>query len=77
MDSAEKNIPQSLDKILVSLNLTNDDLVSASKEQLTFKQVHKARVGKKITPNIQGKVLRALNACVPDAKYSLSDLFPD
>jgi hypothetical protein len=68
--------PQPLDRILTTLGLTGNDLVKASKEQLTFKQVQKARVGKSLTPNIQGKVLRALNACVAEGKYTRSDLFP-
>ncbi|NLE65532.1 MAG: hypothetical protein GX606_06425 [Elusimicrobia bacterium] len=55
-----------LDRTLTALGLTNDDLVRASREQLTFKQVQKARKGKPITPNIQGKILRALKACVPE-----------
>ena len=71
------NTPQPLDKILTDLDLTNAALVKASQEQLTCKQVQKARKGKTITPNIQGKVLRALNACTPDRKYHLSDIFTE
>jgi len=69
------NTPQPLDKIITNLGLTNAALVKASKEQLTCKQVQKARMGKSITPNIQGKVLRALNACASGEKYNLNDIF--
>ena len=69
--------PQPLDKILTDLDLTSTKLVKASKEQLTCKQVQKARKGKNITLNIQGKVLRALNACVPAKKYCLNDIFAE
>ncbi len=67
--------PQPLDTILKYRGLTNEDLVKASSEQLTFKQVQKARSGRAVTVNIQHKILRALNACGGDVKYQLSDLF--
>jgi hypothetical protein len=69
--------PQPLDRILTGLGLTNAALAKASREQLTCKQVQKARKGKTITSNIQGKVLRALNACALDKKYSLNDIFAE
>lgn len=69
--------PQPLDRILTDLNFTSATLVKASKEQLTCKQVQKARKGKNITLNIQGKVLRALNACASGQKYRLSDIFEE
>ena len=62
--------------ILAELNLTNDDLVKSSTEQLTFKQVQKARTGKKITSNIEGKIVRALNACGEGSNYRQRELFP-
>jgi hypothetical protein len=71
------NASQPLDKILMDLKLTNAALVKASQEQLTCKQVQKARKGKNITPNIQGKVLRALNLCARGGKYRSSDLFAE
>jgi hypothetical protein len=69
--------PQPLDRILTGLDLTNAALAKASREQLTCKQVQKARKGKSITPNIQAKILRALNACSPNKKYSLNDIFTE
>ncbi len=66
---------QPIDKICEDRSLKNDDLVSASDEQLTHKQVQKARKGRHVTPNIQGKILRALNAAVENAAYIEKDLF--
>jgi hypothetical protein len=43
--------------------LSNADLVKASTEQLTFKQVQKARSGRPVTANIRQKILRAIDAC--------------
>jgi len=53
---------QPLDAILDEIGLTNHQLVALSTEQLTHKQVQKARKGKRISVNIQRKILRALNA---------------
>lgn len=64
-----------LDGILKELNLSGEDLVKASTRQLTFKQVKKARTGKKITPNIQDKICEALNACAGESRYTRRELF--
>ena len=56
----------SLDDVLKARGLDNSDLVKASTEQLTFKQVQKARTGCRVTAKIQGKITRALNACGGD-----------
>lgn len=64
-----------LDRVLTGRDLKNDDLVAASVEQLTHKQVQKARKGKPITLNIQGKIVRALNAVVENKKFVLKELF--
>lgn len=53
---------QPLDSILDEIGLNNHQLVALSTEQLTHKQVQKARKGKRISANIQRKILRALNA---------------
>lgn len=76
---------QPLDAVLKDLRLTAHDLVKISKEQLTYKQVHKARTGRSITLRIKGKIIRALNACLlsdPGKKnlcshraYTIEDLF--
>ena len=66
---------QPLDQILEKYSLKNDDLVKTSSEQLTHKQVQKARGGKEVTPNIKGKITRALNAAVDNAEYTEDNLF--
>ena len=71
--------PQPLDRILEEEGIANRDLVEASSEQLTHKQVQKARKGRRVTPNIQGKIRRALEAVLRDRgdsrAVSDSDLF--
>jgi len=81
-DSPERDFgPQPLDALLGSLGLDNHDLVAASTEQLTHKQVQKARRGRYVTANVQGKILKALNAAVPvgedggKAVYGIGQLF--
>jgi len=66
---------QPLDKIMESCFLKNDDLVQASSEQLTHKQVQKARIGRHITSNIKGKIVRALNAVKKEKTYREQELF--
>lgn len=66
---------QPLDEVLERCSVKNDDLVRASCEQLTHKQVQKARQGRRVTPNIKGKVVRALNAVVKKEKYTAKGLF--
>jgi len=72
----EKNLgTQPLEALLAELGLDSEDLVRSSGEQLTFKQVKKARTGSRISPNIQQKLLNALNACVGEMRFKLKDLF--
>ena len=66
--------PQPLDGILKVRGLDNEDLIKASTEQLTFKQVQKARAGRAVTINIQNKIMRALNAC-GKVQYQIRELF--
>jgi hypothetical protein len=62
-DSLTRDLgPQPLDALLDEIGLSNHQLVALSTEQLTHKQVQKARKGKRISVNIQRKILRALNA---------------
>ncbi len=66
---------QPLDDLMERRSLTNDDLVRCSGEQLTHKQLQKARKGKRLTPNIQGKIVRALNAALGEEAYTRKELF--
>ncbi len=66
--------PQPIARILEQEGLTANDLVEASGEQLTHKMVSRACKGRRLTPNVQSKLLRALNAR-SEKVYSLDDLF--
>ena len=44
---------QPLNELLERLNLQNDDLVQRSTQQLTYKQIQKARKGRRVTLNIK------------------------
>lgn len=71
---SEKGV-QPLDGILTELGLKNTDLVSSSSEQLTHKMVARGRKGRRLTPNVQHKILNALNAGQKQKVFSLKDLF--
>ncbi len=61
----EKNHgPQPLDALMQRWGLDNHDLVTVSTEQLTHKQVQKARQGRQLTLKLMQKVARALNVAV-------------
>lgn len=55
---------QPLDGLLEAWGLGNHDLVDASPEQLTHKQVQRARAGRMLTLHMMQKVTRALNIAV-------------
>lgn len=66
---------QPLDDLMHRLEISNTDLVRASTEQLNFKMVQKGRKGRRLTPNIQKKILRALQTLRPDQPWTLQSLF--
>ena len=66
---------QPLDALLKKLNLSNSDLVGASTSQLSHKMVQKGRKGRRLTPNVQKKILTALNATGEGHGFGLKDLF--
>ncbi len=65
---------QPLDKIMEERGLKNHDLVAASKDGLTHKQVQKGRKGRRLTRNIQDKIVAALSASTRE-NYKLDQLF--
>ena len=78
--SDDRNLgPQPLDQILTDLGVENRDLVTASTEQLTHKQVQKGRKGRRLTSKLQKKIAVALNAVCEsrgrEASYQPSTLF--
>ncbi len=66
---------QPLDAVMAGLQLNNADLVSASSEQLTHKNVQKGRKGRRLSLTIQMKIVRALNLKSTEKKFSRADLF--
>jgi hypothetical protein len=72
-----EHMPPPLDAIIEQLKLTNAQIVKKSTEQLTFKQLAKARAGKPVTLNIRHKILNALNACLGEERYKVRDLFKE
>ena len=74
-DSIERDLgTQPIAAQLAELSLKANDLVAASGEQLTHKMVARACKGRRLTPNVQAKVLRALNAA-SGRQYKLAELF--
>ena len=65
---------QPLDAVLAELNLKSHDLVAASGEHLTHKEVQKGRRGRRLTANLQGKIVRALSA-VAGRPFATKELF--
>ncbi|NOU35876.1 MAG: hypothetical protein HOO88_03795 [Kiritimatiellaceae bacterium] len=65
---------QPLDKIMEERGLKNHDLVAASKDGLTHKQVQKGRKGRRLTRHIQDKIVSALSASTGEA-YKIDRLF--
>ncbi len=55
---------QRIDAIMQRWGLENHDLVDVSLEQLTHKQVQKARQGRQLTLKMMQKVARALNVAI-------------
>ena len=71
----ERNLgPQPLAEIMAQHELKPHDLVAASTQQLTHKMVARACKGRRLTLNVQTKVLNALNAAT-ERQYALGDLF--
>jgi hypothetical protein len=66
--------PQPLAELLSKHEIKPHDLVAASTEHLNHKQVTKGCKGRKLTRNMQDKILRALNTCTEEA-YTRTDLF--
>ena len=73
--SGERNLgAQPLARLMAERGLNPADLVAASAEHLTFKMVARACKGRRLTPRVQDKILRALNQAAAQ-KHSRADLF--
>jgi hypothetical protein len=67
---------QPLDAIMTEKEIRNHDLVAAVPPGfITHKQVQKARKGRRLTPNMQKKILEALNAYAAPESYAFKDVF--
>ena len=66
---------QPIDVLMTRLGLSNADLVRVSTQQLSFKNVQKARTGRRITTNIQDKILTSLLTLKSELKLVRRDLF--
>lgn len=66
---------QPLDGIMTRLGFSNSDLVKISTEQLSHKMVQKGRKGRRLTPNIQHKILNALRVLKPEDNFAIKDIF--
>ncbi len=64
MNEEREHGTQPLDALMTSWGLGNHDLVDASIEQLTHKQVQRARSGRRLTLKMMMKVARALNVAI-------------
>ncbi len=71
----ERNLgEQPLAELLRVHGLKAHDLVAASDEQITHKMIARGWKGRRLTANVQGKLLRAVNAATRK-EFVLSDLF--
>lgn len=71
----ERNLgPQPIAKVMEELGLKSHDLVAASDEHLTHKMVARACKGRRLTPNVQAKILKAM-AQVLKRPVTLGELF--
>tara|TARA_S200000501_G_scaffold181084_1_gene170539 strand:- start:699 stop:971 length:273 start_codon:yes stop_codon:yes gene_type:complete len=66
---------QPLDKLMNENGWSNNFLVEKSSNFLTHKQVRKARKGRRLTANIQLKLLDVVNICCKPKVLKINDLF--
>ncbi len=67
---------QPLDTIMTEKEIKNHDLVAAAPPGfITHKQVQKARKGRRLTTNMQDKILEALNAYSAPESYEFKTVF--
>ena len=65
---------QPIARLMAKHALKPSALVAASTEQITFKMITRACKGRRLTPHVQAKILRALNQAAGQ-KYARSELF--
>ena len=60
--------------ILAEHHLKSVDLVAASTENITYKMISRACIGRRLTPHVQTKICNALNKATGKT-FMLSELF--
>ncbi len=65
---------QPIVKLMEKHTLKPHNIVAASTEQITHKMVSRACKGRRLSRNVQLKIVRALNAAA-EQNYTLGDLF--
>lgn len=65
---------QPVARLMAEHDLNAHDLVAASTVQITHKMVARACKGRRLTRNVQGKILDALNRA-SEQQYARGDLF--
>lgn len=61
-ETLERNLgEQPIARLMRDQKLKSHDLVAASDEPITHKMVTKACKGRRLTKNVQGKIVRAMN----------------
>jgi len=67
---------QPLDGVMVERGISNHDLVAAMPPGfITHKQVQKARKGRRLTPHMQDKIVKALNTFSAPDEYEFEQVF--
>lgn len=65
---------QPIARLMAEHGLAARDLVKTSAEPITFKMVSRACKGRRLTPHVQARILRALNAAA-GTHYALPQAF--
>ena len=74
-ETIERNLgEQPIAKIMEAVGLNTHDLIGFSDEHITHKMVAKACKGRRLTKNIQNKIIRAMNKAT-DNNFTKKDLF--
>jgi len=75
LDDLERDLgEQPLSLLMAERGLKSHDLVAASTEQITHKMVQRGCKGRRLTRNVQGKLLRAFDKATGES-HKLTDLF--
>ncbi len=75
MTSLERDLgEQPLASILAARGLKAHDLVAASTEQITHKMIARAVKGRRLTKNVQRKILHALDRATGET-FAMPDIF--